>query len=78
MVLTGEGEVHAILDILPDEFILKSVVLGFVSKEISRAEHEYLYSPPPPTLGKLYIVKAYGSWNLKIFMIPADLKRHTP
>ena len=34
--------------------------------------------PPPPTLSKLYIVKAYGSWNLKIFMIPADLKRHTP
>ena len=52
MVLTGEGEVHAILDILPDEFILKSVVLGFVSKEISRAEHEYLYSPPPPHFGQ--------------------------
>ena len=33
---------------MPDEFLLKSVVFKQISKEISRAEHEYMNIPPPP------------------------------
>ena len=32
---------------MPDEFLLKSVVFKLISKEISRAEHEYMNIPPP-------------------------------
>ena len=35
---------------MPDKFLLKSVVLKLISKEISRAEHEYMNIPPPPQL----------------------------
>ena len=31
-----------------DGFLLKSVVFKLFSKEISRAEHEYMNTPPPP------------------------------
>ena len=33
---------------MPDEFLLKSVIFKLISKEISRAEHEYMNTPPPP------------------------------
>ena len=35
---------------MPDGFLLKSVVFKLISKEISRAEHEYMniHPPPPP------------------------------
>ncbi len=33
---------------MPDEFLLKSVVFKLISKEISRAEQEYMNIPPPP------------------------------
>ncbi len=33
---------------MPDGFLLKSVVFKLISKEISRAEHEYMNIPPPP------------------------------
>ena len=36
--------------VLPDKFLLRSVVFKFISKEISLAEHEYMniHPPPPP------------------------------
>ncbi len=34
--------------VMPDEFLLKSVVFRLISKEISRAEHEYINIHPPP------------------------------
>ena len=42
------GGVYLYIRVLPDEFLLKSVVFKFISKEISRAEHEYMNIPPPP------------------------------
>ena len=44
----GGGGVYSYIRVLPDEFLLKSVVSKFISKEISRAEHEYEYTTPPP------------------------------
>ena len=32
---------------MPDEFLLKSVVFKLISKDISRAEHEYMNIHPP-------------------------------
>ncbi len=34
---------------MPDGFLLKSVVFKLISKEISRAEHEYMKYTPSPT-----------------------------
>jgi hypothetical protein len=47
--LIGRGGVYSYIGVLPDKFLLKSVVCKFVSKEISRAEHKYMniHSPPP-------------------------------
>ena len=42
----GEGGVYSYIRVMPDEFLLKSVVFKFISNEISQAEHEYT-SPPP-------------------------------
>ncbi len=54
----GEGRgggVYSYILVLPDEFLLKSVVFKFISKEISRAEHEYIniHPPPPPPIHAL-------------------------
>ena len=39
---------------MPDGFLLKSVVFKLISKEISRAEHEYMnIHPPPPPINAL-------------------------
>ncbi len=46
--LIGEGGVYSYIRVMPDEFLLKSVVFKLISKEISRAEHEYMNIPPPP------------------------------
>ena len=42
--------VYSYIRVMPEEFILKSVVFKLISKEISRAEHEYMniHPPPPP------------------------------
>ncbi len=40
--------IYSCICVLPDEFLLKSDVFTFISKEISPAEHEYLNIPPPP------------------------------
>ncbi len=42
----GGGGVDSYTCALPDEFLLKSVVFKFISKEISRAEHENMNIPP--------------------------------
>ncbi len=42
----GGGGVYSYIRVLPDEFLLKSVVFKFISKEISRAEHEYMNIHP--------------------------------
>ena len=41
---------YSYIRVLPDKFLLKSVVfIKFISKEISRAEHElYMNIQPPP------------------------------
>ena len=44
----GGGSVYSYIRVMPDGFLLKSVVFKFISKEISRAEHEYMNIPPPP------------------------------
>ncbi len=46
--LIGGGGVYSHIRVLCDEFLLKSVVSKFISKEISRAEHVYRNTPPPP------------------------------
>ena len=38
---------------MPDGFLLKSVVFKLISKEISRAEHEYMNIHPPPPINAL-------------------------
>ena len=43
----GRG-VYSYIRVLPDGFLLKSIVFNFISKEIRRAEHEYMNMPPPP------------------------------
>ncbi len=50
--LGGGGGVIIYIRVMPDEFVLKSVVFQFISKEISRDEHEYMiiHPPPPPQL----------------------------
>ncbi len=48
----GGGGVYSYIRVMPDAFLLKSVVFKLISKEISRAEHEYMniHPPPPPQL----------------------------
>ena len=49
--LIGGGGEYSYLLVLPDEFLLKSAVIKvIISKEIRRAEHEYMniHTPPPP------------------------------
>ncbi len=49
-LIGGRGGVYSYTRVMPDEFLLKSVVFKLISKEISRAEHEYMniHPPPPP------------------------------
>ena len=44
----GGGGVYSYIRVLPDEFLLNYFVFKFISKEISRAEHEYMNIHPPP------------------------------
>ncbi len=44
----GGGGVYSYIRVLPDECLLKSVVFKLISKEISRAEHEYMNIHPLP------------------------------
>ncbi len=44
----GGGGEYSYIRVLPDEFLLKSIVFKFISKETSRVEHEYMNIPPPP------------------------------
>ncbi len=46
-LIWGGGGVYSYIRVLPDEFLLKSVVFKFISKEISRAENEYMNTAPP-------------------------------
>ena len=49
-LIEGGGRIF-IYCVMPDEFLLKSVVFKLISKEISRAEHDYMNTPhrhPPP------------------------------
>ena len=47
----GGGGVYSYIRVMPNGFLLKSVVFKFISKEISRTEHEYMnIHPPPPQL----------------------------
>ncbi len=50
----GGGGEYSYVRVLPDEFLLKSVVFKFILKEISRAEHDYMnIHPPPPPINAL-------------------------
>jgi hypothetical protein len=46
--LIGGGCVYSYIRVLPDEFLLNFFVFKFISKEISRAEHEYMNLHTPP------------------------------
>ncbi len=54
-LIGGGGGVYSYIRVMPDRFLLKSVVFKFISKEISRAEHEYMniHHPPPPPINAL-------------------------
>ncbi len=43
----GGGCIFIYIRVMPDEFLLKSVVFKLISKEISRAEHEFTNIHPP-------------------------------
>ena len=67
MLFGGGGGGGGNLRVLPDEFLLKSVVFKLISKEISRAEHEYmnLHPPPPPPINALVTsLQAFMYWLL--------------
>ena len=49
----GGGGVYSYIRVMPDEFLLKSVVFKLISKDISRAEHDYMNIPPPPPINAL-------------------------
>ncbi len=50
----GGGGVYSYIRVMPDGFLLKSVVFKLISKEISGAEHEYMnILPPPPPINAL-------------------------
>ena len=43
---------YSYIRVMPDEFLLKSVVFKLISKEINPAEHPYMniHPPPPPPI----------------------------
>ncbi len=51
----GGGGVYSYIRVMPDGILLKSAVFKLVSKEISRADHEYMniHPPLPPQLESL-------------------------
>ena len=51
--LLGGGGVYSYIRVMPDGFLLKSVVFKLISKEISGADHEYMSIPPPPRINAL-------------------------
>ena len=46
-LIGGGGGVYSYIRVMPDGFLLKSVVFKLISKEISWAEHEYMNIHPP-------------------------------
>ncbi len=50
LIWGGGGFVYSYIRVMPDEFLLKSVVFKLISKETSRAAHKYMniHPPPPP------------------------------
>ena len=52
-LIGGGGGVYSYIRVMPDEFLFKSVVFKLMSKEISRAEHEYMNIHPPPPINAL-------------------------
>jgi hypothetical protein len=44
--LIGGGRCCSYIRVMPDEFLLKSVVFKLISKDISRAEYEYMNIHP--------------------------------
>ncbi len=49
-LIGGGGGINSYIRDMPDEFLLKSIVFKLISKEITRAEHDYMkiHPPPPP------------------------------
>ena len=63
--LIGGGGVYSYIRVLPDGFLLKSVVFNFISKEIRPAKHEYMnIHPPPPPLLSAYHVTIHSSCHV--------------
>ena len=52
---TFHHQVYIHIRVMPDKFLLKSVVFKLISKEISWAVHEYMniHLPPPPPINAL-------------------------
>jgi hypothetical protein len=46
-LIGGGGGVYSYIHVLPDEFLLNFFIFKFISKEIRRAEHEYMNIHPP-------------------------------
>ncbi len=76
----GGGGVYSYIRVMPDGFLLKSVVFKFISKEISRAEHKYMNIHPPintlatalPTTKIICYVSNICACNSNSFGIHAD------
>ena len=51
--LIGGGGGGVYIRVMPNGFLLKSVVFKLISKEISPAYHEYMNIHPPPPLPQL-------------------------
>ncbi len=66
------GGVYSYIRVMPDGSLLKSVVFKLISKEISRAEHEYMniHPPPPPPINALATVLVKGSAAYNIRQMP--------
>ena len=53
-LIGGGGGAYSYIRVLPDEFLLKSTVMtNWFSKEIRRAEREYMNIYPPPPINAL-------------------------
>ena len=46
--LIGGGGAYSYIHVLPDQFLSKLINLNLISKETSRAKHEYMNKHPPP------------------------------
>ena len=73
----GGGGGYSYIGILPDEFLLKSIVFRFISKEISREKHDYMIIPPPLALVSAlpkqasisFIHITYINWRASRFVV---------